>query len=590
MKAILYFTKDIYRFAGNILFFNFIAMLLIGFLESCGIVLLIPLLSIWGIDGLGTVEIPYLSFIIEYVETVPKTLGLSMILAVYVIIIVGQNLFQRHQTILNKKIQLGYIRHLREKTYRSLLLAKWDFFLNRRSSDIVKIMTTEISRVKKGLNGSLQFLSLLVFAGVKLAIAYLLSPRMTLLILAFGLVLVALSTYFIRKSKRFGQENVLLSKIYAAGITEQMQGIKEIKSNTLEETHVGWMRSLCRSAESNALEFTMLKTNSQFLYRTLSAVLLAVFIFGLVHLFPSQPAQLLLVIVIFSRLWPNVIRIQSNLENLAAMVPSLEALIELQQQSIASRELKGECFRNEDKMHLRKGLECQGVCFAYSQDEHRYALKHIDLYIPANRMTAIVGPSGAGKSTLVDVLLGLNQVRHGKVLIDGVQLTDENVVALRRSIGYVPQDPFLFHTTIRENLLLAEPAATEDQLWDALEMSSASEFVRHLPDGLDTVIGDRGVRLSGGEKQRIVLARALLRKPEILILDEATSALDTETEMRVKESLDRLKGSMTIIAIAHRLSTVRNADQVIVMEKGEIVQRGRYIEPDAPIRQYSIQP
>jgi ATP-binding cassette subfamily C protein len=147
---------------------------------------------------------------------------------------------------------------------------------------------------------------------------------------------------------------------------------------------------------------------------------------------------------------------------------------------------------------------------------------------------------------------------------------------LRRSISYVPQDPFLFNASIRENLLMVAPDASEEQIWEALEFAAAAEFVAKLPQGLETLIGDRGVRLSGGERQRLVLARAILRKPSILVLDEATSALDAENEAKIQQAIDRLSGMMTIIVIAHRLSTIRNSDQVIVLDQGQIIQQGEF--------------
>jgi len=147
---------------------------------------------------------------------------------------------------------------------------------------------------------------------------------------------------------------------------------------------------------------------------------------------------------------------------------------------------------------------------------------------------------------------------------------------MRGLVSYVPQDPFLFHGSIRDNMLLIDPQASDQDIWEALRFSSAAEFVGRLPDGLDTVIGDRGIRLSGGERQRLVLARSILRRPSILILDEATSALDMDNELRIQKALEKLKGMMTIIVIAHRLSTIRNADQVIVLEQGHIVQSGEF--------------
>ena len=295
-------------------------------------------------------------------------------------------------------------------------------------------------------------------------------------------------------------------------------------------------------------------------------------------MFQAQSAQLMLIIVIFARLWPRVSGIQSNLEQLGSLIPSFKALIDLQNECLKAQEINEESYTNVEPILIKDGLECQNVYFRYNQNQSSYALENINILIPANHMTAIVGPSGAGKSTLIDLLMGLNQPEKGNVLVDGTVLTNDNVLSLRRSISYVPQDPFLFNATVRDNLLMIEPNASEEQIWEALEFSSAAEFVKKLPQGLDTLIGDRGIRLSGGERQRIVLARAILRKPSILVLDEATSALDTENEAKIQEALERLKGKMTIIIIAHRLSTIRNADQVIVLNQGKIIQKGGFSE------------
>src|SRR5690606_21964199 len=201
--------------------------------------------------------------------------------------------------------------------------------------------------------------------------------------------------------------------------------------------------------------------------------------------------------------------------------------------------------------------------------------------------TAIVGPSGGGKSTVADVLIGLLAPDEGEVLVDGEPLTDAQRPAWRRRVAYVAQDVFLFHDTVRANLLLADPDADDARLWEALEAASAG-FVKDLPDGLDTVVGDRGTRLSGGERQRLALARALLREPELLVLDEATSSLDAVNEARVQEAIRRLHGRTTMVVIAHRLATVRDADAIHVLVDGRITESGTWAElvgrPDGVFR------
>jgi ATP-binding cassette subfamily C protein len=222
----------------------------------------------------------------------------------------------------------------------------------------------------------------------------------------------------------------------------------------------------------------------------------------------------------------------------------------------------------------------ESVSYRYTA-EGPLVLHDVSLEIAAGRTTAIVGPSGAGKSTLADLLIGLLRPQSGSIAIDGQPLVEQNVGAWRRSIGYVPQDSFLLHDTIRANLAWARPDASETQMWDALNRASAGEFVRARPAALDAVVGDRGVRLSGGERQRLALARALLTEPTVLVLDEATSALDSLNERQILEAVHGLKGHMTVVIITHRLSSILDADAIYVVERGRCVETGTWAELSA---------
>ena len=211
------------------------------------------------------------------------------------------------------------------------------------------------------------------------------------------------------------------------------------------------------------------------------------------------------------------------------------------------------------------------------------ALKNISLDIPAGKMTAIAGPSGAGKSTLADVLLGLLAPGEGEVCVDGVPLAGPDLHRWRRSVACVPQDPYLFHDTIRANLRWAQPGATEAEMWQALRLAAADGFVAALPDGLDTVTGDRGGRLSGGERQRIALARALMRRPALLVLDEATGQLDAENERRILDALESFRGRTTVVAIAHSPALLEAADGIVRLESGRVAATGAWRELAAGI-------
>lgn len=579
MKQVLFFMKQLHAYSGKVIYINQIGMALMSLLEGVGIFLLIPLISFTGIVNLNSkngFKIPILS---DLPHMFTPTTGLLLILSFYVLLMIGQNVFQRQQMILNSKIQQGFLRYLKEQTYKAILESNWQFFIRKRKTDITNLMIVEIGRVGIGTNTFLQFISSLVFTMIQIGIAFYISAWMTLFVLFFGFMLLIFARSFIRKNNELGKDTLKLSRAYLAGITDHFNGIKEIKSNSLETTHINWHESMARKVEKNMIDLIRVKQSSQVVYKCASSILIAAFIFLSIYMFKSQPTQLMLVIVIFSRLWPRITTIQSNLELISSYLPSFKALIHLQNECRDAKEIKcGDVQKFVKPIQLKNDIECVDVTFRYDHIEPTYALKNINLNIPANEMTAIVGRSGAGKSTLIDILMGLNRPETGNVLIDGEKLDDHNLLALRQAISYVPQDPFLFNSSIKENLLVVRSDATEEEIWKALEFSSAAEFVKKLPHSIDTVIGDRGIKLSGGERQRVVLARAILRKPSILVLDEATSSLDTENEAKIQEAIEKIRGSMTIIVIAHRLSTIRNADQVIVLEQGKIVQKGGFVQ------------
>ncbi|MFJ7750868.1 ABC transporter ATP-binding protein [Arthrobacter sp. NPDC097144] len=237
-----------------------------------------------------------------------------------------------------------------------------------------------------------------------------------------------------------------------------------------------------------------------------------------------------------------------------------------------------------DPAAVRGEVRFEGVRFAYDggtgddtgagASENTDILHGIDLTLPAGTSTAVVGPTGSGKSTLASLLPRLNEVSAGRVTIDGVDVREIASGDLARIVGVVSQETYLIHASVRENLLLAAPGATDEQLWQALAAAQIADSIGALPDGLDTLVGARGHRFSGGEQQRLAIARTILRNPPVLVLDEATSALDNSTEAQVQLALEKLSAGRTTLTIAHRLSTVENADQVVVLDAGRIVERG----------------
>ncbi|HLO75079.1 MAG TPA: ABC transporter ATP-binding protein, partial [Magnetospirillum sp.] len=280
--------------------------------------------------------------------------------------------------------------------------------------------------------------------------------------------------------------------------------------------------------------------------------------------------ETLVLMVTFARLLAASLRIQDAWRQVLHALPAHAAVHGLLQRCLQAAEPLD---ASADIPPLTREIRLENVCYRHCGDAAP-ALSGLGIRIPAGAVTAVVGPSGAGKSTLAELLLGLTEADEGTVLVDGVPLCGVTRKAWNRAVGYVPQDAFLFHDTIRANLTMAAPHGDEGALWAALDLAAASDFVRALPAGLETRVGDRGTLLSGGQRQRLALARALAGNPKLLILDEATSALDRENEDRILETLEALRHRLTIVVIAHRPSTVALADHVVVLDHGRAVAEG----------------
>ncbi|MDR7073378.1 ABC transporter ATP-binding protein [Fictibacillus barbaricus] len=573
MSSLIFFAKQLYQFAGKSLFINLFGMIVVSLLEGIGLLLLLPMLHLSNL--MNVKESTIFSGLSSIFNGVPELYGLLMIFGVYIFLVVGHSLLKRNLTLRNVEILVRFVNQIRLVTYKGLLEANWLFLMRRRKSDFINALTDDLNRVANGTNLLFQLFTSVIFTFVQLIIAFLLSAKITLFVLIAGCILAYFSKQTLKSSKILGMQKSDLAKQYIGGLTDNFNGIKDIKSNHLENSSYIWLKNWSERFEQEQSEFSKLINNSQVLYKIISALLIAGLIFLSIVMFKAQPGQLLLIILIFSRLWPKLIAIQNNLQQLATNIPSIHSILQLQEESKSSIEL-GDASRDTSlpSISLQQKIECKHMYFKYDYSSES-ALQDINFVIKVNEMTAIIGRSGAGKSTLIDILMGLLQPEKGGLIVDGLPITKENLLSLRKATGYVPQEPFLFNGTIRDNLILVHPQATDDEIWEALNFSAA-DFVKKLPKGIDTYIGDRGVRLSGGERQRIVLARAILKKPSILILDEATSALDSENEAKIQEALEQLKGKMTIIVIAHRLSTISNADQIIVLEEGRIIQNGAF--------------
>jgi ATP-binding cassette subfamily C protein len=496
---------------------------------------------------------------------------LVSVLCVYIVISIVYALFTRWQTITSLAITVEFESFLRQWLYRAVINTNWLFFSRYRASNFTHALTGELTRVAAG---TLQFLQLLVgglVIFVYVVVAWQLSAIATGMVIVFGIVLLFGLKGKVSLARTKGESLSVNARDLYGAITEHLSGMKTVKSYGAQEQNATLFSRLNERIMRSYGDYFRNKADTQCWFDIGSVVIISAALIVLIEGLHLPIASVLLLVFIFYRLIPQFSASQQNYQAFINMLPSFVNVMNLHTRCEEEAERYDD---DPSEIKLRRGVEFRNVSFTYN-DKEAPVFDNLNLTIKAGETTAIVGSSGAGKSTLADLMMGLVEPRRGQVLIDGQPLGPERFYAWRGCIGYVAQDTFLFNDTVRANLLWVRPRATDSELATALRMAAAEDFVSKLPNGLETVLGDRGVRLSGGERQRLALARALLRKPTLLLLDEATSNLDSENERRIQDAIDALRGGdITIVVIAHRLSTIRRADVIYVLDDGRIVERG----------------
>lgn len=540
--------------------------------EGAGLMLLIPLLQLVGLDvqsGVTGRVSEAISYVFNFLGLKPV---LPLVLVLYVLIVSSQALLSRWQATENLLLQQEVAKSLRVRLYVAMTRASWPFLAKMRSSDILQVLTNEIDRIGLGTYYLLTLLVSVITSSIYLFFAIQLSWVATGLVLLCGLALTLLQKRGIKNARITGREvSLATKKIYAAG-QEHIAAIKTTKSYGAEERNIAIFSGLAEDAlqRYHALGHDLAVSRAAF--EIGSVIILSLIFYIAIELIHMPLANLLILFFLFARILPRFSNIQQSYQQFQGLLPAYTSFKDLlhkledaaEQMVIIDRGIK-----------INDGIRLNGVSFGYNETS---ILDDLDLFIPAGKTVAVVGPSGAGKSTLADLIMGLLLPTKGSLLVDGSPLTAQNIYSWRSRVGYVSQDTFLFNDTIKSNLLWACPGASDLAIQKALLQAAAEEFVLRLPLGLETVLGDRGVAISGGERQRLALARALLRQPDLLLLDEATSNIDSENENKIQESIERLHGSTTVLIITHRLSTIRNVDVIYVLERGRLVESGSWTE------------
>jgi ABC-type multidrug transport system fused ATPase/permease subunit len=379
----------------------------------------------------------------------------------------------------------------------------------------------------------------------------------------------------LQRGRDFGRGIGQDSQEFSQIVTESLRGVRLIKMRGLEGVMIGRLREMANSLAKGQVELQRVRS---LLEMTTQPILIlgtfGVLYFAVEHL-GMRLAELGMFMFLVTRSVPQLVQINNSRLAFYSALDSHLNMTRLSEEAAASRDVAS---GNAPFVGIRKKITFEDVGFNYSGDQADIpALANVSLSIERGQMVALVGPSGAGKSTLVDLIPRFYDPSTGRILIDGRPIGEYELSSLRRRIGFVMQDPVFFHDSIRANIEIGlEAPLDERKLRNCLAKSHAAEFVDRLRDGVETKIGERGLQLSAGQRQRLAIARALAQDPDILILDEPTSALDSVSESAIQASLEDLRGEITIVVIAHRLATIRNADLIVVLEGGRVADIGTH--------------
>ena len=541
---------------------------LLSLTEGVSLAALFPLIALLG-DGSAGTEGPRTRILFRLLAGtgLARTMWLPVLL-VGLLMAVGA-LAQLNGVLLalEQRVLLLVQEKLAVETFGALLHADWSYLAKRRASDLTQLLTNEVLRVGELAANVLSVLAGGMVTVLLLGVAAYLAPLLTLVVVVCFGVLVPLQRRSRKRIAEGGEELSARSQAVYDSAAERLGHLKVIKAYGAQDAELRLFR-LRYGSVSQALMSLLWRRNAAARHFQLLSmgVLCGVLLLGLrgLHL---PPGSMLVFLAALMRMVPRLNLLQSSTNAIVMDLPALRAVESLLEDTQVHTERGG---GEGSAPGLARLLEMRGVRFSYGDT---LVLDGVDLAIPAGQMTAVAGLSGAGKSTLADLVLPLLFAQAGEVVSDGVPITRANAKSWRRRVGYVSQDTLLFHESVRRNLLLARPEANETDLRDALEAARAG-FVWEMPAGLETVVGDRGIMLSHGQRQRLALARAFLLRPELLILDEATNSLDLENE----ESVLRTVAGQTVLLISHRPSALRLADRIYVLEAGRVKAEGTWDE------------
>lgn len=546
-----------------IAFLSFTASLL----EGIGITAIIPMFSFVNGGGGQTTDVitQSLRHVFDLLH-VPYTLKYMFILMAFLFLFKTAILFiSQYITLVT---QMAYETKVRTELLQITLKTDWVYLSKQKLGYLEQML---IMSVEQGSKFLIHISNLFLIAATLLVYSILainISAIITILTLLCGVVIFYGFRPLFRQNRINSDTTLKQYKKLAHYVNESILGMKSIKAGFVEKQILGKALLYIKRLSELRTRVGLLSAITTALLQPLPLF----FILGIFAFFYKVGffsfASFAVVIYAINRVFNSFQSLQSEIHTLVSFMPHLTS----------AREYRTEAALHTEEDHgtqpfrFEKDLELKGVTFAY--EDGGPVVSDINFTVKRGELLGLIGPSGAGKTTLVDIFLRLLKPREGSILLDGVDISEIDLKSWRANVGYVSQDIFLFNDSIANNIRFYSDSISDDEIIEAAKLANIHDFIMQQPEQYHTIVGERGIKLSGGQRQRVALARVLARRPRILILDEATSALDNESEILVQKAIDGLKGKITVIAIAHRLSTVIDSDRLIVLEKGRIVEEG----------------
>ncbi|MFA4941730.1 MAG: ABC transporter ATP-binding protein [Patescibacteria group bacterium] len=538
-----------------------------GILGGVGVNALVPLFSFVSGQGKGD------DFVSLTIEKIFLFLGVDFrikyLLVFVCLLFILQAVVMVIFSYVSAKITLGYEEKTKSKLFSSILKSNWSYLLKEKLGHLETVLVVNV-RNSSGLLGHISGTIMVLFTmTIYILIAINISVYITLSTLILGLLFFLIVKPFIYKARMLSYEVDKINKDVSHHINENILGMKTVKSMFVQDQVGSIGKNYFVRLRDLGIKFTLISASTSIFVQPASLIFICiVFVFS--YRSPSfNLAALIAVVYLIKQIFSYFEQLQKRILNMSSLVPFLKKVLEYKQLADKHKE---EDF-GQLSFNFENVLEFKNISFFYEAGTN--ILNDLCFSIKKGEMIGLIGHSGAGKTTIIDLLLRLFQPGGGEISVDGVNIESIRMREWRNNVGYISQDMFLKNGTIMENIKFYNEDVTDQGMEEAAKMANIYDFIQTLPNKFSTLIGERGVLLSAGQRQRIVIARVLARKPKILIMDEATSALDNESELKIQKIIEDLKGKITVLVVAHRLSTIVNSDRLLVIDKGKIIEEGR---------------